>query len=526
MKVLIPEKLAKEGIAVLEDAGCQVTFKPDTTPEELVELIPDYDGLIVRSATTVTREVIEASAKLKVIGRAGVGVDNIDSEAATERGIIVCNAPTSNVVSAAEQTMALMLAVARKTAIADASMKAGNWNRSKFTGIELQDKTLAVFGLGRVGMLVAERARAFGMKIAGYDPYVTPERAASMGVELYTDVDELCKVGDFITVHMPKTKETTGMFGADQYALMKDGVILVNCARGGIMDIEAMAGFLESGKIGGAGIDVWEHEPVSDSPIHGFDNVVLTPHLGASTKEAQIRAATQIAEFVIAGMQGKAVPTVVNSARIPEQVMEHLRPYIGAAQTAADMAAQISSAAISGVSVKACGRIASEDPSVLGTAALAGVVQFGSEVPVNVINARYLAEQRGISVETAVEPVSESYPSYVEVTTRSAEGEVVITAATAPADKVRITSILGYDVDFIPGKNVIILQYVDGPGRMGKLGTVLGNAGVNIETMQISVRPDSNIATVLFNVDRAVSGRIQTDLKNVVDAKSAWFLEL
>lgn len=525
MKVLIPEKLAKEGIAVLEQAGVDVTFKPETTPEELVELIPEYDGLIVRSATTVTREVIEAGTNLKVIGRAGVGVDNIDSTAATERGIIVCNAPTSNVVSAAEQTMALMLAVARKTAIADASMKSGKWNRSKFTGVELQDKVLGVFGLGRVGMLVAERAKAFGMKIAGYDPYVTPERAASMGVELYTDINELCKVSDVITVHMPKTKETTGMFGADQYAIMKDGVILVNCARGGIMDINAMAGYLESGKIGGAGIDVWEHEPVSDSPIHGFENVVLTPHLGASTKEAQIRAATQIAEYVIAGMQGKTVNTVVNSARIPENVMEHLRPYVGATQMAADMAAQIADSAIGGVSVKACGRIASEDPSVLGTAALAGIVQFGSEVPVNIINARYLAEQRGIEVETATDPNTESYPSYVEIVAHAADGDVAISVANAPGEQARITNVLGYEVDFIPGKEVVIMQYVDGPGRMGKIGTVLGNAGISIETMQIS-KNDTDDALVLMNVDRAVSGRIQTDLKNVVNANNAWFIEL
>lgn len=525
MKVLIPEKLAKEGIAVLEDAGAEVTFKPDTTPEELVEMIPDYDGLIVRSATTVTREVIEAGVKLKVIGRAGVGVDNIDSEAATERGIIVCNAPTSNVVSAAEQTMALMLAVARKTAIADASMKAGNWNRSKFTGVELQDKTLAVFGLGRVGCLVAERAKAFGMRIAGYDPYCPPERAASMGIELYTSIDELCKVGDFITVHMPKTKETTGMFGPDQYAIMKDGVILVNCARGGIMDIEAMAGYLESGKIGGAGIDVWEHEPVSDSPIHGFDNVVLAPHLGASTKEAQVRAATQIAEYVIAGMQGKTVNTVVNAARIPDEVMEHLRPYVAVAQQAADMAAQISASAISGIEVRAHGRIASEDPAVLGTAALAGIVQFGSEVPVNIINARYLAEQRGITVSTDVDPATESYPSYVEIVAHSAEGDVEVAAANAPGADMRVISLLGYEVDFVPGKHVIIMQYVDGPGRMGKIGTVLGNAGVSIETMQIATN-GTDVATVFMNVDRAVSGRIQTDLKNIVDAKNSWFIEL
>lgn len=312
MKVLIPEKFNPAGVAVLEEAGLEVTYRPETTAEELPTLIADYDALIVRSATTVTREVIEAGGKLKIIGRAGVGVDNIDREAATQQGVIVCNAPLANVISAAEQTMALMLAVARNTAAADASMKAGNWNRSAFTGTELNGKTLGIFGTGHVGLLVAERAAAFGMTLVGYDPYCPPERAAEYGIELLDDVLEVCKRSDVITLHMPKTPETTNMIAAEQLAALPQGAIVLNVARGGLVDLEALAEAIKSGHIGGAGIDVWEHEPVSDSPLHGLSNVVLAPHLGASTKEAQVRAATQTAEYIIAGLNGQPVPTSVN----------------------------------------------------------------------------------------------------------------------------------------------------------------------------------------------------------------------
>lgn len=315
MKVLIPEKFSNEGVKVLEEAGIEVTFKPDTTPEQLLEMIPDYEGLIVRSATTVTREVIEAGAKLKIIGRAGVGVDNIDREAATECGVIVCNAPTSNVVSAAEQTMALMLAVARNTARADKSMKDGKWDRGKFSGVELYGKTLGIFGTGHVGLLVAERAAAFGMNLVGYDPYCPAERAAEYGITLYDNVLEVCKRSNVITLHMPKTPETTNMIGAEQLAAMPEGAIVLNVARGGLIDLDALAEAIKSGHIRGAGVDVWEHEPVSDSPLHGLDNVVLTPHLGASTKEAQTRAATQIAQYVIDGLEGKPVTTAVNKVK-------------------------------------------------------------------------------------------------------------------------------------------------------------------------------------------------------------------
>ena len=265
-KVLVAEQLADAGLAVLRERGCEVDVRLDLSPEELVAAMPAYDALVVRSGTQVTREVIDAAPNLRVIGRAGMGVDNVDVAAATERGIIVCNAPTSNIVSAAEHALALMLACARNVAQANASMHEGKWERSRFTGVELYEKTLAIFGLGRVGGLVAERARAFGMKLVGYDPYCSPERAEQLGVKLYDTVDEIVPLADFITVHLPKTEETIGMFGPDQYAAMKDGVILVNAARGGIYNVDSLADFLAAGKIGAVGLDVYESEPCTGKP--------------------------------------------------------------------------------------------------------------------------------------------------------------------------------------------------------------------------------------------------------------------
>lgn len=299
MKVLIAEKLADEGVAAVRDAGYEADVIIGLSPEELIETIPAYDAIIVRSATKVTRAVIEAGSNLKVIGRAGVGIDNIDSEAAKERGIVVRNAPFANIVSAAEQTFALMLACARKTAQANASMHEGKWDRGKFSGVELYEKTLAIFGLGKIGSLVAERAKAFGMNLIAYDPWATPEHAAELGVTLYPEVDDLLPLADFITVHLPKTKETLGMFGAAEVAKMKDGVILVNAARGGIYQEAALAEGLDSGKIYAVGIDVYESEPPVDYPLIPYEQVTLTPHLGATTKEAQLRAGTQIAEYVV-----------------------------------------------------------------------------------------------------------------------------------------------------------------------------------------------------------------------------------
>lgn len=523
-KVLVSEKLADAGIALLRDKGYEVDVKLDMTPDQLRAVIPSYDALIVRSATKVTRDVIEAGTRLKIIGRAGVGVDNVDVEAATECGVIVCNAPTSNIVSAAEQTMCLMLACARNTPQANASMHAGKWERGKFTGVELYEKTLAIFGLGRIGGLVAERAKAFGMKLIGYDPYCSPERAEQLGVVLYDDVDAIVPLADFITVHLPKTKETIGMFGPERYARMKDGVILVNAARGGIYNLESLADFLAAGKIGAAGIDVYESEPCTDSPLHEFDNAILTPHLGASTKEAQLRAGVQTAEYVAAGLEGSIVPTAVNMAPVPPEVMDAVGPYVPACQMMGSMLAQIDGEIPQFLKLTAAGSLADADPSILVAGTLKGLLSYQNVATVTPVNAEAVAKRHGIRVETQSSVDAAGYASTVTVV---ADGTEVSCTLADTAQTARIVSLLGYKVDIAPGTQSLVFEYIDAPGRIGTIGTILGEAGINITTMQIGTKPEEQCALVYMNVEGAVTEAILDKLRGgLTNLKNLWYVKL
>lgn len=523
-KVLVTEKLADAGLAILRGKGYEVDVRLDMTPEDLVAVIPEYAALIVRSATKVDRAVIEAGECLRIIGRAGVGVDNVDVDAATERGIIVCNAPTSNIVSAAEQTMGLILACARKTPQADASMHAGKWERGKFTGIELYEKTLAIFGLGRIGGLVAERARAFGMKLVGYDPYCSPERAEQLGVTLYEEVDAIVPLADFITVHLPKTKDTIGMFGPDQYARMKDGVVLVNAARGGIYDVKSLADFLAAGKIGAAGIDVWESEPCTDSPLHEFENAILTPHLGASTKEAQLRAGVQTAEAVAAGLAGSIVPTAVNMAPVPPEVMDAVGPYVPACQMMGSMLAQITGEIPQYLMLTASGALASADSSILVAGTLKGLLSYQNKATVTPVNADSVAKRHGIKVETQAKPDADGYASAVSVV---ADGTEVACTLGDAAQGARIVSLLGYKVDIAPARQSLIFEYVDAPGRMGTIGTILGEAGINITTMQIGAKLEEQCALVYMNVTGEVDDDVLDRLRaGISELKNLWYVKL
>lgn len=528
MRVLVTDKIDVTGLNLLEDAGHDVDVRINLSPEALVELIPNYDALIVRSATRVTREVIEAGSKLKIIGRAGVVTDGIDIEAATEHGIIVCNAPTSNIVSAAEQAMALMLAVARRIPQANQSMHEGKWERSRFIGSELAEKTLAICGLGRIGGLVAERARAFEMKLIGYDPYCSPERATHLHVRLYDDIMDICRRADFITVHLPRTRETVGMFGAQQYSAMKDGVYLVNCARDGIFNIDALADFVVSGKVAGAAIDVFEGEPITQSPLHGLENVILTPHIGASTKEAQTRAGVQIAEYVSMGLDGRMVPTAVNVAHVPGNIMEVLGPYIGASQMAGSVIAQVAREGISSLEVDVRGALASHDIHMLGTAALRAIFAESSNDPVNFVNADYIAEQRGIKVHTTQDPESTDYANLVTFTAHAGKQTIEIaTTLNVMTQAPRIVSLFGYNVDLIPEKNVMILEYEDKPGKLGTIGTIIGRNNINISTMQLgNSGPKGGAALVLMNVDQPVPDDVKAEIAEAVEVIDAWYLHL
>jgi len=526
MKVLVAEQIAASGVALLKEKF-DVDVKTDLTPEELVAAIPAYDALIVRSATLASREVIEAGVNLKIIGRAGVGVDNVDVDAATERGVIVCNAPTSNIVSAAEQTMALMLAVARKTPQANQSMHAGKWERSKFTGSELYEKTLAVVGLGRIGSLVAERARGFGMKLIGYDPYTSEERAAKMGVTLYQTVEELLPLADFITVHLPKTKDTIGMFGPEQFAQMKDGVRLINTARGGIYQIPALADAVRSGKVAGAGIDVFEAEPCTDSPLIEFENVILTPHLGASTAEAQDRAGEQIAEYVVLGLEGRMVPTAVNVAPVSQEVMEKVGPYIDLAQDLGTMLAQLARGGVEELDILTIGALADDDTRIIRTAAVKGLLTRASDEGVNFVNAEYLAEQRGIKISETKRSETHDFVSMLILRSVTPHGPVEIGATLlGKKDEPRIVTLFGYELDMAPTKRMAFFRYGDRPGVIGQVGTIIGEAGVNIGTMDVGRLEAGGSALMGISVDSALSAETLDSIAHAAEVQDAWYVEL
>ena len=523
-KILITEEIVPAGIEILKEKGYEVDCKFDLSREELLDIIEDYDALIVRSATKVDREIFEIGKKLRVVGRAGVGIDNIDIEAANAYGVIVCNAPVSNTVSAAEHTMALMLAAARNVAAADACMKAGGWNRRDFTGTELYHKTLAIFGLGRVGGLVAERARAFGMHLVGYDPYCSPERAEQLGVALYDNMEDILPLADFITVHLPKTEETIGMFGPDQYAAMKDGVILVNVARGGIYNVDSLADFLAAGKIAACGIDVFETEPCTESPLHEFPNAILTPHLGAYTREAQTRAGVQIAEYVAAGLEGSVVPTALNMAPVPPEVMDAVGPYVPACQMMGSMLAQLGGEVPKRLSLTAAGKAAPADPTILVAGTMQGLLSYKNLATVTPVNAEAVARRHGIHVDTGAHASAGAYASSVTVV---ADGREVGCTLSGEDQHVRLISLLGYKVDIAPGPQALIFEYVDRPGRVGTIGSILGDAGINITTMQIVNDPDAGQAIVYMNIEGELDDSVLAKLReSLEDLKNLWYVKL
>jgi D-3-phosphoglycerate dehydrogenase len=526
MKVLVADKISDAGIEKLRQTY-DVDVKTGLSEAELIEVIGPYDGLIVRSATRATRPVIEAAHNLKIIGRAGVGIDNVDVAAATERGVIVCNAPTSNIVSAAEHTWALLMAQARMICQANASLKAGKWERSKFTGAEFYEKTLAIIGLGRIGTLIAERARAFQMRIVGYDPYISEERAAALGVELYPTIDELLPEADFITVHLPKTKETIGMFGAEQFAKMKDGVRLVNKARGGIYQTEALVDALKSGKVASAAIDVFEVEPTTESPLFAFDNVIVTPHLGASTEEAQDRAGDQIADLLSCGLRGEMVTTAVNVAPVPPDVMDKVGPYLTLAEQIGSMVAQLAEGGVEDLEVVMIGGLADTDTRILRTAVLKGMLGRATDEPVNYVNANYYAEQRGIKVVETKRTETHDYVSMIAVKAKTG-GEAVTVAAALVGKKnePRLVSLLGYDLDMLPDHSMAFFRYPDRPGMIGKVGTILGDAGINIGSMQVGRKEAGGTALMGITVDTPIEKDLLAKIRESAGMDDAWSVEL
>ncbi len=492
LKVLVKENVGESGIALLRERF-DVDLGFDWSEEELGQRIGDYHGIVIRSATKMTAQLIEKAVNLRAIGRAGVGVDNVDVESATRRGIVVANAPESNVVTAAEHTMAMLLALARNIPQAHISLTSGKWERSKFSGVELYEKTLGIVGFGRIGQLVAQRAKGFGMRVLAFDPYVSAERYRELGVEKAASGEEVCEQADFLTIHLPKTPDTQGWLNAERFALMRDGARVLNVARGGLIDDGALKDALDSGKVGGAALDVFPSEPITEYPLFaGYPNVVVTPHLGASTAEATDRAGYQCAEQVIAALTGGVVSTAVNIPSIGAEDMEALGPFLPLAKQLGRLAMELAAgSSVERIEAAFMGRIADFDTRMLALAVVCGALEGRTEEQVNLVNAPTMAAQRGIVVEEKSVSEAQDFHELIRVTI-VAGGERIAVAGTGigPNRVPHLVEVHGQRVTVELEPNVSVFRYADVPGMIGRVGDVFGRHGINISSAAVGRAPD------------------------------------
>ncbi|TCJ21834.1 phosphoglycerate dehydrogenase [Nocardioides jejuensis] len=486
---------------------------------ELLPAIADVDAILVRSATKVDAEALAAASKLKVVARAGVGLDNVDVKAATERGVMVVNAPTSNIVSAAELAVALMLAAARNVSPAHAALRDGVWARSKYSGIELYEKTAAIVGLGRIGVLVAQRLSAFGMKVIAYDPYVQAGRAAQMGVRL-VDLDTLMAEADFISVHLPKTPETVGLIGADALSKAKKELVLVNAARGGIVDEDALYDALKEGRIAAAGLDVFAKEPCTDSPLFTLDNVVATPHLGASTEEAQEKAGIAVAKSVRLALAGELVPDAVNVQG--GVIAEDVRPGIPLTEKLGRVFTALAGEVAQQLDVEVRGEITEYDVKVLELAALKGVFADVVEEQVSYVNAPLLAAERGVAVRLVTDSESPDHRNLITIRGTLADGSQVSVSGTLVGihQRERLVEVNGFDIDVELTDHLAFFRYEDRPGMVGTVGGILGDAGVNIAGMQVARDAKGGQALVALSVDSAIPAETLAKVEAEIKAES------
>lgn len=519
MKVLVSDPISEKGIEILKKE-VEVDVITGLETSELIKLIKDYDALIVRSQTKVTKQVIDAGKKLKIIGRAGVGVDNIDVNAATERGIIVVNAPEGNTISAAEHTIAMLMAMSRNIPQANASLKNKQWDRKRFMGVEVRDKVLGIIGLGRIGSEVAKRAIAMEMKVIAYDPFISQERASELGVEL-TTMQEVIKRSDYITVHTPLTKETTNLIGEKEFASMKKGVRIINCARGGIIDEDALAKAIEEGIVSGAALDVFVNEPPFDSPLLEFDNVIVTPHLGASTEEAQINVAISVAEQVINALKGLPVKNAINMPYVKPEMMQILEPYLPLAEKMGKLCTQLMGINFERIEIVYSGEIADKDVTPITHAVLKGLLEPILGAGVNYVNAPLITKERKIKVTESKSKTSEVYASQLSIKL-SKKGEEKLVSGTIIGKEPRIVRIDEYCIDVVPSGYMIIAKHEDRPNIIGPCCVVLGRNGINIAGMQVGRVTRGGEAIMILNVDSEVSDDILDEIRKVdgiLDAK-------
>jgi D-3-phosphoglycerate dehydrogenase len=492
---------------------------------ELLPAIADVDAILVRSATKVDSEALAAATRLKVVARAGVGLDNVDVKTATQNGVMVVNAPTSNIVSAAELAVALMLAAARHIAPANAALKSGEWKRSRYTGVELYEKTVGVVGLGRIGVLVAQRLSAFGMRVIAYDPYVQAGRAAQMGVRLVT-LEELLAESDFMSVHLPKTPETIGLIGEDELAKVRPHLILVNAARGGIVDEHALYVALKEGRVGGVGIDVFASEPCTDSPLFELENVVATPHLGASTDEAQEKAGIAVARSVRLALEGELVPDAVNVQG--GVIAEDVRPGIPLVEKLGRVFTALAGEVAQQLDVEVRGEIAQYDVKVLELAALKGVFSDVVAEQVSYVNAPLFAAERGLAVRLVTDADSPDHRNLITLRGTLADGRQTSVSGTlvSLAQKERLVEVNGYDVDIEPTEHLAFFRYSDRPGMVGTVGQILGQASVNIAGMQVARDAKGGHALVALSVDSAIPADVLDEIRTATDAEAVCAVDL
>ena len=494
-RVLVTEELAPSGLDRLRAAGHEVDVRLGLSPDELLEAVKGAHALVIRSATKVTADVLEAGNELVVVGRAGIGLDNVDVAAATRRGVMVVNAPQSNVLSAAEHTIALLLAQARNIPQAHDALKEGRWERSRWEGMELHGKILGVVGLGRVGALVAQRALAFGMRLVAYDPYVAPDRARQMGVELL-ELEELVRVADIVTIHLPKTPETMGLFGKELLGQARRGLRIVNTARGGIVDEEALAWAIGEGIIAGAALDVFAEEPTTESPLFQLDAVVVTPHLGASTREAQDKVGETIAEQVQLALAGEFVPFAVNVEAA--EASETVRPFLSLAERLGGIYASLEEGAPAVLEVSYQGQLADYDTRILTLAILKGLFGSGSEEPVSYVNAPQLAAERGVEVRETKSAVAQDYVNLVSI--RGGSHAIAGTLSGLRGEP-RIVMLDDYSIELPITRRMLIVRNDDQPGLIGTVGVILGDARVNVSDMHVGRSPTEGAALMVWAPD-------------------------
>ncbi|MBN1298431.1 MAG: phosphoglycerate dehydrogenase [Actinobacteria bacterium] len=514
-KIIVTDGISENAKEMLQEKYT-VDLKKGISPEELKKEIKNYNAIIIRSATKMTQDIIESADNLEVIGRAGVGVDNVDVKAATKKGVVVVNAPGSNSVSVAEHAIGLMLSLARKIPEADFSTKSGKWEKSKFKGMEIEGKTIGIVGFGKIGYLVAKKASGLGMKVIAYDPFTADEKFSSLGIERAARLDDLYNVADFITIHLPKNKDTLGLFNKNEFSKMKKGVVIINSARGGIIIEKDLAEAIKEGIVGGAAIDVFESEPCQESPLFAVERVVCTPHLGASTDEAQDRAGTMIAEQVDSVLSGKPATFAVNFPAASSELMEAISPFFELCDNMGSLFSGMFEGSLNSLEIGYYGKIAEQDTKILTSMILVKILGKYSSENTNIVNAAVIAEESGLSIKEVKSSQTQDYVNLITLSGKGRQSELLISGTvTGIKNKPRFISIDKFAIDMVPSKYMVFIRYEDVPGQIGKIGTAFGKLNINIAAMHVGRKKVSGEAVMGLNIDTELSQEDLSQFKKI-----------